>query len=966
MSNDHVLSNEKITEENKFDLNIFRSSKQRIEMVQDPDCPRDVLDVVITHDMDEEVIMATLFAANLTDELLDKLSEKVNIPREELKAQKENKLLHPSEPMLAGYCAVPWNHVSTNPNGTIRMCCQMINSNNLPGEEAYGTVIKEDSNALSTADDLSKHRNAPAWKKIRQQMLAGEKPAICQLCWDEEENGIGSRRDWTNIAFNDVYHKAITKTESDGSIKHEDFPIMHWDLRFGNKCNLACRSCGPTDSDLWYRDWVALKDNTFNNRGFGDVTISVDDTGKHYIKDSPFEWYEKTDLVSNIKQGLSQVKRFYFTGGEPTINHTHRELLQYCIDHDYAKDIILDYNTNMAGVPNAIFKQWSKFKEVNLGMSIDGIYEHFEYIRYPGKWSTAYKNLQRIDTDESLSNVKASITMTVSIYNVLHFLDMQWWVKEQNWNRIDHNIIVHNLYGPRHLNTQNLSSDMKRYITERYTKFMDDTKERWPTENEWLWKLDTRTNSILTHMNDKEQNVQDYNEFVKQSEALDKVRGENWKKSCPEVYQMIQHCEGKALRDDGIPEWKRQIRDNKYFCILPFNHMYVGTDSRVNACCVANFNVPLEKDLTGKTFEDIWTSKNYVDFRKDMLAGKRVERCENCYKIDEAGGGSDRQTHNSFFKSPRDDWDISIYTGNTDGTPTWVDVRPGRFCNLGCRMCFVGVSSTVADEHKAHPELVDVTGETWYPLEDWIENETMYASLQRMIPKLKSIKIAGGESLFMPGIIKLVRWCVESGNTHLRLDITTNGTCNKGKILTWMEKFKRIDFQFSIDGIGAVNDYIRWPSQWDTIDTTYKLYCNMDAVETVNMLATVQAYNAFDLVNVIKYWKDRGSRDILVFNFVNWPRELSIDILPLEDRIIIADLIEAEVSELAEAQRQQCRIDALLVKLRKENTSDDLDDLRTRWADRTIKYDSIRNQSISDVHPKLAQYVEEWKTKTIK
>lgn len=81
-------------------------------------------------------------------------------------------------------------------------------------------------------------------------------------------------------------------------------------------------------------------------------------------------------------------------------------------------------------------------------MSIDGIYEHFEYIRYPGKWNTAYKNMKRIDNNE-FTNLKASVTMTVSIMNVLHLLDMQWWMREQNWNTIDSNIIVHNLYATR-------------------------------------------------------------------------------------------------------------------------------------------------------------------------------------------------------------------------------------------------------------------------------------------------------------------------------------------------------------------------------------------------------------------------------------------------------------------------------------------------------------------------------------
>lgn len=411
-----------------------------------------------------------------------------------------------------------------------------------------------------------------------------------------------------------------------------------------------------------------------------------------------------------------------------------------------------------------------------------------------------------------------------------------------------------------------------------------------------------------------------------------------------------------------MSNWQQQIKNNPYFCVMPFNHMHLTTDGRVNACCVAHFNYPITTSIKNKTFEEIWSSEEYKNLRRDMIEGKRIQRCEMCYKQDEEGGGSDRQTFNKFFKPPSQDWDIDADQGNTLGYPTTVDLRPGRFCNLGCRMCFVAISSFVADDHKTHPELTDITGESWFDVDEWIEDPTMYKSLQELIPKLRTIKLAGGEPLFMPGVIKLLRWCIDSGNTHLHLDITTNGTRTKGKIISWLEQFKRVDIQFSIDGIGTVNDYIRYPSQWDTIDESYKKYLNMKNLGNINILSTVQAYNAYDLHNIVKYWKSLDRRGILVFNFVNWPQDMNVDILPLEDRTLIAEQIESELNNLPVEIKQQCRLDALSYRLRQQIVVDNIDELRNRWAKRTVKYDDMRNQSISDVHPKLAKYVEEWLT----
>lgn len=395
---------------------------------------------------------------------------------------------------------------------------------------------------------------------------------------------------------------------------------------------------------------------------------------------------------------------------------------------------------------------------------------------------------------------------------------------------------------------------------------------------------------------------------------------------------------------------------------MPFMHMHLTTDGNVNACCMAHFDEPIETDTKGKTFQEIWRSDEYKHLRKDMLDGVRVSRCEICYKQDDEGGGSDRQTMNKFFNPPADDWQIDIDQGNTQGHPTSVDLRPGRFCNLGCRMCFVAISSTVADDHKNHPELTEVTGEQWFDIEEWIEDPDMYASLQELIPKLHTIKLAGGEPLFMPGVIKMLKWCVESGNTHLHLDITTNGTRSKGKIINWLEKFSRVDIQYSIDGIGIVNDYIRYPSDWKTINDSYNTYLNMPNLGSINILSTVQAYNAFDLANIVNYWRDKGAHGNMVFNFVNWPNDMAIDILPKEDRIQIAQQLELATENMTDAQRQQCRVDAMSYRLRQDFEGDYIEHMRYKWAQRTLKYDELRSQNIGDIDPRLAKYVEQWKT----
>ena len=407
-----------------------------------------------------------------------------------------------------------------------------------------------------------------------------------------------------------------------------------------------------------------------------------------------------------------------------------------------------------------------------------------------------------------------------------------------------------------------------------------------------------------------------------------------------------------------MSNWQHQVKDNKHFCILPFTHMHLSTDNKAKLCCVADWRENVVEDLSNRTFDEIWNSQEYQQVRQDMLDGKEITACKGCYNVDNEGGGSDRSTHNKWFSPPSEDWDINVVSGNTTDNPIWLDLRPGRFCNLGCRMCFVAVSSTFADEHKKHPELEQVTGESWFELEDWINDPKLYSSLQKLIPHIKTIKLAGGEPLFMPGVIKLLKWCIESGNTHLHLDITTNGTRGKGKVISWLNKFNRIDIQYSIDGIGYTNDYIRHPSDWQTIEDNYHMYREISSVHSINILSTVQAYNVYDLENIIDFWKEHTAGK-LVFNFVNWPEDMSVDIIPFEDRNAIADIVEEKLSMLPEDKKQQFRIDATIFRLRKPEV-DNLQQKRAAWAERTVMYDEIRDQDVASVNTRLARYRDTW------
>ena len=543
-----------IAEKDRFNLapDIYRTMEERVEMVSHPDCPSEVLEIVAEHDLDQNVLEAIYFRNDLTDKTKKFLRERLTREQAELERERAVKQDAKLSSAQRVFCSIPWNHISTNADGSVRMCCQMIQSNVSP---VYGTLYKPDGSTYTGKDKPDDYRNHEDLKRVRREMLAGIDPEICKLCTDEERNGIVSRRTGTKQRYPHLFEQALEQTQEDGSIDLNNFPLTYIDLRFGNKCNLKCRSCGPTDSNLWYEDYYKMTEvnnmplGQFRYRAHETMTVEKLEDGTYDVS-TMIDWWEDSGLWNYIVDNIENIDRYYFTGGEPTINQKHRELLDLIIERGVADRVTLEYNTNMAGIPSKVFEQWKHFKYVQIGMSIDGIYEHFEYIRHPGKWTACERSMRRIDTEEGFERVHAGIALTLSIYNVLHLLDMIWWHKDQDWKRLQDWIIIHNLYGPTHLNVQNLPNEVKQYIDKRYNQFISDIQIRWRSKEDRYWVRKTIQNlrSVLTHMWDAEPNPVDWKRFHDWTAKMDTIRSETFATTMPELQRVFDEARAKETR----------------------------------------------------------------------------------------------------------------------------------------------------------------------------------------------------------------------------------------------------------------------------------------------------------------------------------------------------------------------------------------------------------------------------------
>lgn len=262
------------------------------------------------------------------------------------------------------YCVLPWLGMSVDPDGSVKPCC--VSTDFI--KKSNGTPYNLGSDSI---EDIY---NSPDFINIRESMLAGERISACDVCHNNEKNNGYSMRMRFNQRWKDL---SFTETIAETKIKY-------FDLRFGNLCNLMCRSCNPKNSSQIQRELKELDNTT--------ILKYVGDGYDHDIN----QWYHTEMFDKNMQHQLENIEWFYVTGGEPTLIEKNFEYLEKLIELGRSKSITLSINTNMTNSKAIFYKLLKEFKTVVCSPSIDGYGSMQEYIRYPSNWNQIHDNFKKI------------------------------------------------------------------------------------------------------------------------------------------------------------------------------------------------------------------------------------------------------------------------------------------------------------------------------------------------------------------------------------------------------------------------------------------------------------------------------------------------------------------------------------------------------------------------------------------
>lgn len=308
-------------------------------------------------------------------------------------------------------------------------------------------------------------------------------------------------------------------------------------------------------------------------------------------------------------------------------------------------------------------------------------------------------------------------------------------------------------------------------------------------------------------------------------------------------------------------------------CPLLWKHICVNTNGSLSPCCeITKFDSPMEVQ---ESLSEAYNKPQFKRLRQQMLDGESNEHCERiCYKRERQGFTSKRLSEIAKYEKKFG----TAFTGKetTHGDideVNYLDVKPSNFCNSKCVMCNNNRSSQFALESKKHRDYkgpIVIGG--WYP-----DNSYKFQDIYKRVWRYK---INGGETSVMPELEQILKEVAEGESPNSQLVLNINNTFDITKFDNYLQRVNRVSIGHSIEGWGTVNDYIRYPAQWNSILPNLKkfhAYAQENKSVDSSLIMCIMSLNYLDFPNaLLKMHKEFPSFDFHV-EPLHQPRQLRVN-----------------------------------------------------------------------------------------
>ena len=344
------------------------------------------------------------------------------------------------------------------------------------------------------------------------------------------------------------------------------------------------------------------------------------------------------------------------------------------------------------------------------------------------------------------------------------------------------------------------------------------------------------------------------------------------------------------------------------FCVLPF---YAMEYPKKTPCCLMSGVESLEQ------------------IQQQMLSGQRPRSCKKCWNLEDAGLKSDRliknETLDYFSNTDLEQLITQSQLGKNEIIHYKIDTS--NTCNAACITC--GGHSSSTWNKLLHKNNLSAK-KNWKILPDQTANWINYSSA-------KSLLFRGGEPFLSDTNFYILEQLIEHNNTDCFVSFVTNGSFSLNtRQKEILAKFKNLNLCFSIDGVGPVFEYLRWPLKWADIENN--ILWSQTTNAKVSVSYPLSNVNLLYHAETIKWFKDQTLN--YVTGVVYFPEHFRPQSLP---------------STVKQCLSQRSDSDAMVPWL-----THSLDDEKhyKQFQKEIAKQDSMKNINIRDYLPELAELLK--------
>lgn len=255
-------------------------------------------------------------------------------------------------------------------------------------------------------DDPYVLHNTPHKLQMQQQMIDGQRPQECHMCWHIEDLDPDVVSD--RVIKSQLWQNDISTLQVDAHHVPKFIEVV-----FDNYCNLSCSYCDSGQSSSWAEkiSRQPLQLETDYRNLYNTVHIAPGSTKNNYVM-AWNKWWAEIG---------TQVERLKISGGEPLLSKNVWQFFE-TLDSDL-NVLVINSNFSVASkIIDRFIEVTNPFKNVAVAASIDAVGDIAEYARQGLDYRQFLSNVERWCSSNKATNV-LHLQSTVNALNIWGLTD---------------------------------------------------------------------------------------------------------------------------------------------------------------------------------------------------------------------------------------------------------------------------------------------------------------------------------------------------------------------------------------------------------------------------------------------------------------------------------------------------------------------------------------------------------------